>query len=304
MQRYIAKRLFQMVLALFLLSVVIFGLARIAGDPALLMLPEGSTQEDYARIRADLGLDQPIYIQYGIFVSNALQGDLGNSIHTRRPVMASIMLALPNSMKLVAVAFVMAFLIGIPLAVMGAVKKGTPFDTFSRVVAGLGQSLPTFWVGLILIQIFGIHLRLLPVSGMATWQHYLMPAFCLAFFFMAAVIRLVRSAMLESLESEYIRLARIKGVPERTVIWKHAFRNSLVPLLGFSGMHIVLMITGAILVETVFTWPGFGRLAYRAIIGRDYPLIQGTVLVAGVLAMGLNLAADLLYAKVDPRIRY
>jgi peptide/nickel transport system permease protein len=172
------------------------------------------------------------------------------------------------------------------------------------MIAGLGQSSPTFWVGLMLIQIFVIHLKVLPSSGMGSWQHYLMPAFCLAIFMVAGIVRLLRSSMLEALDSEFIKLARIKGVSETIVIWKHTLRNSLLPVLSFGGMYVAIMVTGAILVETVFAWPGVGRLAYRAIVSQDFPLIQGVVMVAAVVVMVANLITDILYGYLDPRIRY
>ena len=304
MQRYIIVRLFQNIIALFILSMVIFSVVRLSGDPALLMLPEGATREHYEQLRAELGLDKPIYIQYSIFMTNVAKGDFGKSIRTKRPVADSIMEMLPNSLKLVIVSMVMVFFISIPLGVMAAVKKGTLVDAFARVVAGLGQSLPTFWVGLMLIQLFVIQLGVLPSSGMGSWKHYLMPAFCLAIFMVAGLVRLLRSSMLETLDSEFIKFARIKGVSERTVIWKHALRNSLLPVLSFGGMYVAIMITGAILIETVFAWPGVGRLAYRAIVSQDFPLIQGVVITAAVVVMVANLITDLLYGYLDPRIRY
>jgi peptide/nickel transport system permease protein len=304
MQRYIVIRIIQSVIALLILSMVIFGLVRLSGDPALLMIPEGATTEDYHYMRAFLGLDKPIYVQYSIFIANAVKGDFGKSIRTKRPVIDSIKEALPNSIKLVAVSMVMAFIISIPLGAMAAVKKGTFIDTFARVLAGLGQSVPTFWVGLMLIQLFVINLGILPSTGMDTWKHYLMPAFCLAIYMMAGVVRLLRSSMLEALESDYVKMARIKGVSERVVVYKHALRNSLLPVLSFGGMYIAIMITGAILIETVFAWPGIGRLAYRAIVGQDLPLIQGVVIAAAIVVMIANLITDILYSYFDPRIRY
>ncbi|MFC1532452.1 ABC transporter permease [Thermodesulfobacteriota bacterium] len=304
MQRYIAMRLFQMLISLLLLSTIIFGITRVTGDPASLLLPESGTEEDYRYIKARLGLDKPVYVQYAIFIGNALKGDLGTSFYSRRPVIVSIMEALPNTIKLAGGAFFIATVTGIFLGVLGAVKRGGPLDTLARIIAGLGQSVPTFWVGLVLIQIFVIELKILPSSGMGSWKHYLMPSFNLSLFMMAGLIRLLRSSMLEVLDSEFITLARIKGIPERVVIWKHALRNSLLAVLSFAGVYIALLVTHTVLIETVFTWPGFGRLAYRAIISRDFPLIQGVVMVAAVIVMGANLLTDILYAYIDPRIRY
>ncbi|MGD9046201.1 MAG: ABC transporter permease, partial [Desulfobacterales bacterium] len=241
--------------------------------------------------------------QYVLFLSKAVKGDFGNSIRTRRPVSESILEKLPNSFKLVAVSMIATFIFSIPLGVLAAVRKDSALDIFVRVLAGLGQSLPTFWVGLMLIHIFVVLLGILPSSGMGSWKHYLMPAFCMGNFLMAGIVRLLRSSMLEVLDSDYIRLARVKGLSQTSVIWSHALRNSLLSVLSFGGMYIAIMITGAILIETVFAWPGFGRLAYSAIVNQDFPLIQGVILMAGVIVMVANLLTDISYAYLDPRIR-
>jgi peptide/nickel transport system permease protein len=304
MPKYVMTRLLQSVITLVVISMIVFGLVRLSGDPALLMLPYGATEEHYRELRTQLGLGEPIIIQYAIFIRDALKGDFGDSIRTKRPVIESIREMLPNSLKLVAVSMVLAILISIPLGVMAAVKKFTSVDVLARFIAGLGQSLPTFWVGLMLIQVLVIKLGVLPASGMGSWKHYLMPAFCLAIFMVAGLVRLLRSSMLEALDSEYIRMARIKGVSERAIAWNHALRNSLLPVLSFGGMYVAILVTGAILIETVFAWPGIGRLAYAAIVGQDFPVIQGVVMTAAVITMMANLATDVLYAYLDPRIRY
>jgi peptide/nickel transport system permease protein len=282
---------------------VVFGVIRIGGDPALRFLPPDATKDDYELIRAHLGLDRPVYIQYAVFLKNALQGDLGKSIFTKRPVIDSIGEMLPNSFRLILVSAIMAYLIAIPLGVMAAVKKGSLLDTAARILAGLGQSLPSFWVGLMMIELFVVWLGVLPASGMGGWRHYLMPAGCLALFIVPGPIRLIRSSMLEALDSEYIRFARIKGVSPMCIVWKHALRNSLLPLLSFSAMYLALLVTGGIVTETVFAWPGMGRLAYQAILDQDFPVIQGVVLTTAVIVIAANFVADLLYAYIDPRIR-
>ncbi len=303
MQRFILSRLVQGVVTLLVLSMIIFYLIRLGGDPALLLLPETATESDYRETKAKLGLDRPVYEQYAIFLKDVLKGDLGKSIRTRRPVIESIEEALPKSIKLVTTAFLIALVLSVPLGVLAAVRKGTVWDHAARIIAGMGQSLPTFWVGLMLIQVFSVWLHVLPASGKAGWKTYLMPSTCLAIFMMAGVIRLLRSSMLEILEHDYVKLARIKGVRESIVIWKHALRNGLLSVVSFSGMYIAIMVTGAILVETVFTWPGFGRLAYTAIVNQDFPLIQGVVLTAAAFVMVLSLVTDILYGYLDPRIR-
>lgn len=304
MRRYITVRLIQTLVTLIILSMLIFGLVRISGDPAVLMISEDATKEDYIYMRSQLGLDRPIHVQYGIFIANAVKGDLGQSVRTKKAVIQSIKEVLPNSIKLLAVSFLITILIGIPLGVMAAVKKDTYIDTSARIIAGLGQSLPTFWVGLIMINLFVVKLEILPASGMESWKHYLMPASCIGIFLMAGIVRLLRSSMLEALDSEYIRMARIKGASERAVIWKHALRNSLLSVLSFGGMYVAIMATGAILIETVFAWPGIGRFIYTGIVRHDFPVIQGTVLTAAVIVMAANLITDILYAYLDPRIRY
>ncbi len=282
---------------------VVFGLIRLGGDPALRFMSSDSTQEEYQFFRKQLGLDRPIYEQYGIFLAGLVQGDFGNSIFTKRPVIDSIKEMLPNSLRLIAASALIAFVIAIPLGVLAAVRKGTLIDLIARIVAGLGQSFPSFWIGLVMIQIFAVKLGLLPSSGMGTWKHYVMPATCLAIFLIPGPIRLLRSSMLEALDSDYIRLARVKGAPEWLVIWKHALRNSLLPVLSFSAMYLAILVTGAIVIETVFAWSGMGRMAYRAIVNQDFPVIQAVVMTTAVIVIGANFIADILYGYLDPRIR-
>ena len=303
MQRFIVIRFIHSVVALLVFSMVVFGLIRLGGDPALRFMSSDSTQEEYQYFREQLGLDRPLYVQYGIFLANVIKGDFGTSIFTKRLVMDSIKEMLPNSLRLVAVSALIAFLFAIPLGVMAAVRKGTFVDVLARVIAGLGQSFPSFWIGLMMIQVFAVKWGLLPTSGMGSWRHYVMPATCLAIFLIPGPIRLLRSSMLEALDGEYIRLARIKGVSERLVVWKHALRNSLLPVLSFSAMYIAMLVTGAIVIETVFAWSGMGRMAYRAIINQDFPVIQGVVMTTAVIVIGANFFVDILYCYLDPRIR-
>lgn len=304
MRRYIFVRLVQGIVILFIISVVVFGLARLTGDPSIYFLGEEPTPEERAEIRRSLGLDKPLTTQYWIFVRGAVRGDFGRSIMSRRPVSESIKDRLPNSIKLDVVALFIAFLIGLPLGVLGAARKGSYWDKLARVIAGLGQSIPVFWLGIVLIMVFSVHLRLLPTSGMVGWKSYIMPGFCLGIFMMAGILRLLRANMLDVLDSEFIKMARIKGVSERMVIWHHALRNSLLAVVSFAGLYAAILIGGAIAVETVFAWPGFGRLAYESIMGRDYPVIQGVVLTSAVIIILANLATDIIYAYLDPRIRY
>jgi peptide/nickel transport system permease protein len=263
-----------------------------------------ATEEDYANERARWGLDKPLIVQYGLFITNAARGDFGKSIKTGIPVSELISGKLVNSAKLVGVGLLMAIVISLPLAVVAAVRKGSFWDILARVIAGLGQAMPSFWLGLMLMYIFALKLKWLPATGMGGIGHYIMPAFVTALFLIAGFIRLLRSSMLDVLGSEYIKLARIKGLPEYIVIWKHALRNSLLPVLGFGGVYVAVCVTTSIMVEVVFAWPGFGRLVYEAIMARDYPLMQGVVMVGSAIVMMANLIVDILYAYFDPRIRY
>ncbi len=304
MQRYLIKRLFQSLVALLALSVLIFLLCRLIGDPTVLMLPDDASKEDIAQLRQALGLDKPLPLQYWFFISRAVMGDFGRSIKGQIPVMDLIKDRLPNSMKLAIVSLMITLFLAFPLGVMAAVKKGTSLDTFANLVAVLGQSLPQFWVGIVLIQIFAVHLRLLPVAGAGSIYHYILPGFTLGWFLVAGIMRLLRSSMLDVLDSEFVKLARIKGVSERGVIWKHALKNALIPVLTFGAIYLAILITGAILVETVFAWPGVGQLIYQGIVYRDFPVIQAVVLLTAGIVVAVNLIVDIAYGYLDPRIRY
>jgi peptide/nickel transport system permease protein len=304
MHKYIVRRFFHSLLALLVLSMLIFLMSRMTGDPTMLMLPDDATREDMARLRHALGLDKPLPVQYWVFLSNAVQGDFGRSIKGQMPVIDMIKERLPNSIKLAAVALCIAVLLAFPLGVVAAVKKDTALDTVANIVAVLGQSLPQFWVGIVLIQIFAVRLRWLPVAGVGSFAHYVLPAFTLGWFVVAGMMRLLRSSMLDVLGSEFVKLARIKGLPGRTVIWKHALRNALIPVLTFGAIYLAILVTGAILVETVFAWPGVGQLIYQGIVFRDFPVVQAVVLLTAAIVVAVNLLVDITYAYIDPRIRY
>jgi len=303
-QRYILNRVLQSVIALLILSVVIFGLGRLTGDPVVLLLPPDATQEAEDLLRASLGLDQPLPVQYWLFISNAARLEFGDSLKARRPVTELIKPKVIISLKLGIVAMGITLLMGIPLGVLAAVKRGTSLDTMANMIAVLGQSLPQFWVGIMLIQIFTVRLDLLPASGTGGITHYILPAFTLGWFVAAGIMRLLRSSMLEALDGEYIKMARIKGLPEWKIVWKHTLKNALIPVLTFGGSYLAAFITGAILVETVFAWPGVGRLVYDAIIWRDFPVLQSLILMIAAVVISVNLIVDILYAYIDPRIRY
>jgi ABC-type dipeptide/oligopeptide/nickel transport system permease component len=303
MQRYVLKRIFQSLLTLLVLSLLIFIVCRLTGDPVLLMLPDDASPEDVAQLRTALGLDRPLPVQYGLFLRSALQGDFGRSIKGQVPVLDLIRDRFPNSIRLGLVSLLITIVLAFPLGVIAAVKKGTAVDTLANLIAVLGQSLPQFWVGIVLIQVFAVYLRWLPVAGTGSLWHYILPGFTLGWFLVAGIMRLLRSSMLDVLDSEFVKLARIKGVSEWSVIWKHALKNAVMPVLTFAAIYLAILITGAILVETVFAWPGIGQLIYQGIVYRDFPVIQAVVLLTAVIVVSVNFIVDIVYAYLDPRIR-
>jgi ABC-type dipeptide/oligopeptide/nickel transport system permease component len=304
MQRYILRRIFQTAFTLFLLSMVVFLLARVLGDPIAFMLPFDAASEDVARLRKQLGFDQPLYRQYWDFASGILRGDLGLSTRSRIPVVTLIAEHWPKSLVLVTSALGWATVASLFLGVWSAARRDGYVDTVARGIAVLGQSVPTFWLGIVLIQLFSVRLEWLPSAGYGTFAHLVLPSFTIGLLAVAGMTRLLRSSMLDVLDSEFVKKARIMGVPDRSVVWKHALRNALIPVIAFTGQYFGLLIAAGVVVETVFAWPGAGRLAYQAVLTRDYPLIQGVVLVMAMFVLVINLAVDILYAYVDPRIRY
>jgi ABC-type dipeptide/oligopeptide/nickel transport system permease component len=303
MQRYVCKRIFQSLLTLFVLSMLIFIVCRLTGDPLVLMLPDDASPEDVAQLRTALGLERPLPVQYWRFLKSALQGDFGRSIKGQVPVLDLIKERLPNSLRLALVSLLITVILAFPLGVMAAVKKGTAVDTLANLIAVLGQSLPQFWVGIVLIQVFAVHLRWLPVAGNGSHWHYILPSFTLGWFLVAGIMRLLRSSMLDVLDSEFVKLARIKGVSGWSVVWKHALKNAIMPVLTFAAIYLAILITGAILVETVFAWPGIGQLIYQGIVYRDFPVIQAVVLLTAVIVVSVNFVVDIAYGYLDPRIR-
>ena len=305
MIRFILSRLAQSLVALAILSVVVFILARATGDPLQLILPMSATPEDYAEARRYLGLDRPYIEQYLSFVGRAVTGDFGVSLRARRPVVELLQERLPNSLRLAAFAMGVSLSIAFPLGVLAAVKKGTGLDRAAQVVAVLGQSLPTFWVSIVLVEVVAGRLQWLPAGGNeGGLASYVLPGLTLGWFVVAGMMRLLRSGMLEVLDSEYVKLARVKGVLEPRVVWIHALKNALIPVVTFAGIYFSILVTTAIVVETVFAWPGLGRLAYEGISARDFPVIQAVVLTTAAIVAVVNLSVDCLYAIIDPRIRH
>ena len=304
MKRFIVKRLGYAVLSLLLLSLTIFLLVRLTGDPSVLLVEPGASKDDLAAVRLQLGLDRPLWVQYGQFMSSLARGDLGHSFYYRTPVLELYLSRLPHSLMLAVAAMAFSLLVGIPSGILAAVRVNQWWDSAGKIFALLGLSLPSFWVGLVMILFFSVYLGWLPSAGSGTALHVIMPAFALGWYFAAAHMRLTRSAMLEVLGSEYVKLARLKGLPEALVIGKHAFKNALIPVLTLAGINLVIMVNVAVVVETVFAWPGVGRLLFEGISFRDFPVVQATVLIGGAMIVIVNFFVDVLYAVIDPRIRY
>jgi ABC-type dipeptide/oligopeptide/nickel transport system permease component len=303
MKRYILRRTGYALLSLFLLSVTIFLFVRVTGDPAALLVEPGAAPGDIAAIHHQFGLDRPLWVQYWLFMASLFRGDLGQSFYYQVPVMQLYLSRLPNSLELAAVAMLLSLAIGIPAGILASVNVGRFWDQFGKLFTLLGLSMPSFWIGLLMILLFSVYLGWLPSSGQGSPLHLIMPAFALGWYFAAAHMRLTRSSMLEVLGSEYIKLARIKGLPQLLVIAKHAFKNALIPVLTLAGINLVLMVNVAVVVETVFAWPGIGRLLYEGITFRDFPVVQGVVIMGGGMIVIVNLVIDIVYAVIDPRIR-
>ena len=306
MQRYIIFRIGQSILALLVLTVVVFTLARVSGDPLDVMLPREATPADAARVRAAWGLDRPIHVQYFTFLGNALKGDFGESLRIRgRTAISLVLERLPNTAALAGVAVIVAVVVAIPIGVLSAVKKDTPLDYIGKTIALFGQSLPAFWLGLMMMWIFAVQLGWFPVSGK---EHgvlsFILPAVAIGWFQVAALMRLVRSSMLDVLDSEYVKLARIKGIPEWKVIWKHCLRNAAIAPFTYFALIIGSLMVGSVSIEFVFAWPGVGRLAVDATAARDFPVVQAVVITFCLVYIVANLLVDIAYAYVDPRIRY
>jgi peptide/nickel transport system permease protein len=303
MGQFMLRRTMYAVVTLFILSLTIFTVVRLTGDPVTLLAEPGARAEDLDRVRAEWGLDRSWPVQYLAFAKNVLTGQLGKSFNYEMPVSTLYFQRLPNSLELAFAATLISFFIGIPAGIISAVRVNSGWDNVGKIVALLGLSVPGFWLGLVLILVFSVWLHWLPTSGQGGWQHLIMPALALGWYFAASLLRLTRSSMLEVLRSEYVKLARLKGLPGYVVLAVHAFKNALIPVLTLAGVNLVVMINAAVIIEVIFAWPGIGRLLYEGIFQRDFPLVQGVVMEAGIMIVMINLIIDLLYAYIDPRIR-
>ena len=304
MQRFLVRRFIITLLTLLVISVIIFVMARTGGDPRAILLDELHTQEQWDDLGRVLGIDKPLYQQYGIFMRDVFKGNFGRSIRERRPVIDVIGERIWPTFQLGLAAFIFSVVVGIPLGVLSSVRRGSILDLLGKVVALIGQSAPSFWLGIMFIFFFAVRLGWVPPSGRQDWNSLILPMVTLGWILVAYNLRLMRSAMLDVLDSEYIKLARAKGVPGRAVIWKHAMKNSLIPPLTFAGVNLGTMVTGSLVIETVFAWPGLGQLAVQAVSASDYPLLQGIVIIFTLMYVAAAFAVDILYAYIDPRIRY
>jgi ABC-type dipeptide/oligopeptide/nickel transport system permease component len=305
MLQYVIKRLLSTIPVLIGISLFLFFMLRmLPGDPAQVLAGQMASPEEIENIRNQLGLNEPIYIQYGKFLTRLVQFDLGRSARTQNPVTQEVWARLPNTMLLAVIAISLACIFGIPAGIISAVRPYTWMDYLVTSAALFGLSMPVFWLGLMLVVVFSVMLHWLPAGGTGSWQHVILPSVTLASFVVAFIARMTRSTMIEVLSQDYTTTARSKGLKERVVIIKHALKNALIPIITVVGLQFGLLLGGAVLTETVFAWPGIGRLIVDSILARDYPMIQGTILIFGLLYILVNLVVDLIYAYVDPRIHY
>ena len=304
MKIFLARRLAQSLLVLLGVSFIVFFILYLTGDPALVLLPPDSSEEDVQKFRLAMGFNDPFIVQYGRFLVGALHGNFGQSVRHGEPAFNLVVERMPATFELSGAALLVALCLAIPAGIVSAVKRNTILDYISTVVALLGQSMPTFWLGIMLILVFSVQFNLLPSSGRGNFQHLVLPAITLGLFTTARITRLTRSGMLEVLSQDYIKTARAKGLGQPAILFLHALKNAAVPIVTVIGIGIALLIGGAVVTESVFVIPGLGRLTIDAILRRDYPVIQGVVLLFSFVYVLVNLAVDLVYTLIDPRIRY
>jgi peptide/nickel transport system permease protein len=303
MKTFFARRLLQSLVVLFGVSFVVFGILHLTGDPALVLLPPDASAEDVRRFREAMGFNDPFLVQYGRFLRGALQGDFGQSIRHGESAFGLVVERLPATFELAGAALVLALCLAIPAGIVSAVRRNSVVDYVATVVALFGQSLPTFWLGIMLILLFSVQLQLLPSSGRGNVEHLVLPAVTLGLFTTARITRLTRSGMLEVLGQDYIRTARAKGVSDPPVVWKHALKNAAIPIVTIVGIELGTLLGGSVITETIFAWPGVGRLSVQAIANRDYPVVQAAVFLLASTFVVVNLVVDVVYTYLDPRIR-
>jgi peptide/nickel transport system permease protein len=302
--KYFLRRCLYAVFVLLGVATVVFFLTRLTGNPVAIMLPPDATQAQILSMTKSLGLDKPIYIQYAIYMRDLLRLDFGQSIRYNEPALRIILERLPATIKLASTALVISLLLGIPIGIISALKRDTLLDKGIMVFALFGQTMPSFWLGIMLILIFAVNLRWFPTGGMGDWKTIILPAITLGLSLMALVSRLLRSSLIEALGADYIRTARAKGLRQWKVVSKHALRNSLLPVVTVIGLEIGSLLGGSVVTETVFAWPGVGQMLVQAINNRDYPLVQAAIIFIAIAFVFINLIVDILYAFIDPRIEY
>jgi len=302
MGAYILRRILQSLVVILGVIIITFMISRVLGDPVALLLPPEATPEQRAYLTRDLGLDRPLYVQLVVYVGKVVRGDFGLSFRHQEPAMKLLLDRVPASIYLSLVATLISICIALPLGIISAIKRGTIFDQIGMTLALLGQSIPAFWAGIMMILLFAVKLGWFPPSGYGGPNHVILPAVTLAFFFAAATARLTRSSILDVLDMDYVRYARLKGVPEFVVIMRHVLRNAFITILNIIALQLGLLLGGAVITEFIFSWPGIGRLSLDAIYNRDYPVIQATVVVAASFFVVINLLVDMIYSATDPRV--
>jgi peptide/nickel transport system permease protein len=303
MTTYLGRRLVQSLLVVLGISFVVFLILHLTGDPTLVLLPPDASAEDIQRFREAMGFNDPFLVQYWRFLQGALRGDFGQSLRHGEPAFGLVVERLPATFELAGAALVIALGLAIPAGIVSAVRRNSPVDYLSTVVALLGQSMPTFWLGIMLILLFSVQWNVLPSSGRGGLEHLVLPAITLGLFTTARITRLTRSGMLDVLGQDYIRTARAKGVSDRPVVWKHALKNAAIPIVTIVGIELGTLLGGSVITETIFAWPGVGRLSVQAIYNRDYPVVQAAVFLLATTFVVVNLVVDLLYTYLDPRVR-
>ena len=304
MLRYLIRRLLQALLVVFGVSIVSFGMMFLSGDPASAMAGDNWTRQQIEEFRQQMGFDRPWYVQYGDFLTDAVRGDFGTSLRQHRPVFELVKDRLPATLQLTGAALAISVTLSIPIGVLSATRRNSVWDRLAMLFAMAGQSMPVFWVATMLILIFGVKLQWLPVAGKGGWEHLVLPASALGLFSVARNARVIRSSMLEVLGQDYVRTARAKGLRGRVVVMRHAFRNALLPIITLFGLDVGHLLSGAVITETIFAWPGIGRLTVDAVFGKDLPLVQAAVVILAATFVLVTLAVDLLYGVLDPRVRF
>jgi len=304
MQRYFLSRLGQSILLIFGVLLLVFAMVRVTGDPATLMMSREASPEDLEAFRERMGFNDPVHVQFGRFMSGAVVGDFGDSLHFKTPAMPMVLERLPATLQLALTALIMAVIVGLPLGLVGGFNPGSFIDSIARILALLGQSVPNFWLALMMILYFAVQLRWFPSFGRDEWKSVIMPAFVLGLPVMGQIVRLTRSSVLEIRGEDFIRTAHSKGLENRTIYSKHVFRNVAIPLVSVIGIQFGYLLGGSIYIEAIFAWPGMGQLLEQSIGWRDFPLVQAIAVFTAVVVLGLNLLTDMTYAVIDPRIRY